>query len=1254
MSVDFANLGYGLGQSEASREKSFLPSGPDQTNPLVPDLYRVDIDELVSVFDNISFSDKKSGKGEKESAKPMTLLELNAIGIIGVAQDPNEFLANVSDLHRLSQEVPKRKREMLAGLSVGSAAYEQRMNEFLEWAVAYVNETLLTSEKLPGPLRTGIKWYNNLRNDEEEPKLFDETTVYETDQFSSMTLRQDERFRLMFNPGPWMEIMQLTYYSFLTSASYIDDLGLNVVLTGPPSSGKSYITQKVATVFPPGTVRSTSGMTPKALCTGGCDDEMFITLFDEVTKFMIGADEKERGSELESIMKRVMTLPYTLTKAYYQDENTKQRSYAEHYATHYGVRAGCYDGKLPGPSSPLGLRWTMLTVNVIDMQSPDSIIDRVNAQVDPEVQKVKRQLLHIQTLVSFFVQLFSVYIKIGVIDEPDMNALKQYFHMYRESMAAAGFVLTDQKNYNKQHGVARVVTIRYAAHIALFSDLTRKERFADGKYVSFFDKPLYFIKIARAYMFCTRAIAVYTFSLTRFLFGNQTGSQVASTAFRYKVARHLPVFHESCFPDDFILRLRQAEAKHAVTASTDVDRLTKRTQLIQTLMNRAADDDDFDESDKDALYNADKLGVDSRDYDEDGDSALAHMEDPVAEQLHLETTFLQQLAEHEKMQVIARRETTLSDAMRAVTQLEKGSLYSDADKELAEKRKRRREAEASESLQRAASAASFSSTTSGFKTQVQLDNEMRAAEKYLCDRIPFLRTYALDSGDVSKVDVNYIDMTDNEEPYTNKVVAQLRANFGSCKPSIEVLTKALTDLCGTEMAVPKFEIDPATKMIRVKLDPKTGKPIIMKMPVVKIISNTRAYDKATPAGSKRVLFLTRWVLARHSLASAVKRSIEALGFDCAVPGIVLTSMPKWISVYGNTQMKKREASHRVYMMIEIKPNPNKKLIIYNTDPISSELRESLAQTIRLPGSTLRTFKPAAWSQVPALRIEIEPEVVTALAVSAQAAVDRSFVKLTVPQILERALFNRRFANGSDLAQAPTFKYTETAVRNAVAANRGRMPAFTRDSKIVLSNADFVDADPSERQHTLDVGVLTQMMDSNITSAYNMLFSANGEMRHFANAAQLAEVAPQIRARYMYQKAGGKCDIVVGSWDTYRKNAHLTKRRAITAVTMQSIKARFAQADSAVDVDVEPDLSERETVPMAPPLRTSELLGRLNDEQSRHSAEINSALDLDVTQMIQHEMAEEQEMHDSANDGRRWESDLDMMLDLAAARVRNAD
>jgi hypothetical protein len=1244
--IDFSSMGFGFDQPSSAqfRDKNELHETFDQLFGGIQD----------------AFGANEGGEKDKKKEKnaPMTLEELNAAGIIGPGQDPEDFKANCSDLHKMKRDFAIEKRKRLAGLVPESAQYRQKLDEFVEWAVPIANETFFTSKKLPGPLISGVNWYRNLRNDESEPALFDETTVYETDQFSTMILRQEERFRVMFNPGPWMEAMMLTYYSYLSSASYTNDLGLNVVICGPPSAGKSYITQRVATLFPPGTVRNTSAMTAKSFNTGGCSDEMYVNLMDEVSKFMIGADDRERGSDFESILKRIMTMPYTETQAFSGEKDTVRRETHIHYATHYGTFSGCYDGKLPNNSSPLGLRWTMITVNTIEPNSPDSIIDRVNAQKDPEVEKVKAECLHVQKLVSFFVQLYSIYIYVGIMEEPCMNAFKQYFHMYRESMGALGFVMDNQKNYNKQHGVARPLTIMYAAHMSLFSDFTREERFKDGKYVPFFDNPLYYIKVARAYLFSTRAIAAWTLSITRFTFGNPVGSQISSTVFRTKLARHIDLFDDSCFSSEFMKRLKTMEANYAKKAQLKKEQSQKHLKdhfeaTKRKMLNRPVDDEDED---------------DEIDYDDDGSQAFAAVEDEIDNQLCQEQAFLVRLQTEQEKEELQNRKNTetevhLTEAMRQMSIVNKETQDEDDDTTISDKRKRRleelKESEASNEAS-TSSTASFESARNLARQQSHtsfINEDIRkAAIQYVGDKVPFARTYSVNPGDAPQLEVNYIDLTDKNEPGVLKVLQQIRGNFGSCKPSIEVLEKALKDLQNVQLKVTLLELDHVTRKIRVKLDPETNRPLERTQDVVKVFNNTRQYDPNGNPTTKRVWVLTHWVLQRHSLVSAVKKSIESFGFDCAVPGIVLTSIPKWISMYGKTSNRKREANYRVFLMVKITPDPTKPLIIRNSDHITAQLRESLAQTTRYQKSAFRTFNPAASSQVPAVRIQIEPEVMAAMNLAVNAGIEPTFCKYMIPQVLERTLFNRRFAPNSSLRNLPTFNYTETATKNAVLSNRSRLNAYTKDPRIVLSNADFQPNDPSLTQKVLDINLLLHMADSNIRSAYGMIFDNKGELRPYGNMDQIRQVAARIRSRYIYQPDGGACDTVVGSWDSYRKNAIAVKRRAVEKpISMDSIRASLQKGSGQMQTDdEEPDFSNINPQPLAPQLRSSELLNRITDERTRHEKELCEKADSEVTHIIQHERALELELQEvDLNQAAEPAADSETLFQKVSQQMREA-
>src|SRR3990172_4532905 len=292
-----------------------------------------------------------------------------------------------------------------------------------------------------------------------------------------------------------------------------------------------------------------------------------------------------------------MTSPIVRTQTMIHDSEAKERISRIFVSSHHGVWLGCYDGKIPEKESALFNRWFAAPIEHVDSADRESIVNRMNQIKDPDMPAINRGLLHACRLVNFFVMIANYLIYVGALEEPCMDAFRYYTSRYMDRMNHNGYKLADAKKYCQLDVVARTLTVRYAVHMALFSDLTFKHRFnsATGKYKNFFDEPLYYIQILQSFLTCTRAITVFTFSLCRSLFGSPVTTRIVETLYRLRISPNIECFDESCFES-------LERGKHA-------QEFEKAARVVEEGRRRRAADDD-DDIDDDALLELRDEGTD--------------------------------------------------------------------------------------------------------------------------------------------------------------------------------------------------------------------------------------------------------------------------------------------------------------------------------------------------------------------------------------------------------------------------------------------------------------------------------------------------------------------------------------------------------------------------------------------------------------------------------------------------------------------
>ena len=1210
------------------------------------------------------------GPGEAEgggdgsgSGFSLSVAECNKLGILPQGQTVPEFLEATNDVFKLKAENRALKEEMLGGIMTTDIEYQAKLDAYLEIVIPKSTKVFLEAKNLPRAYLLGRKWYTETLVKEKKPQLFDETTTYRVDQFANMVLRENQRMEKMFGFGPWREIAQQAYIACLSSTSYNKNLSMNIAICGQHSSGKSYILSSVGKTMTDGIWRSMTGVTAKMLNVSGSHDLM-VNFFDEITLMMIGADEQARNSDFENALKTCMTNPIVETTSILmgEGEHKGKRMMVTYVATHHVVWIGCYDGKLPQHMSALGQRWYMQTIENTDPSSHDSIVKRLNQPKSADREKLNAWLLHLQKLRTFITMVFNFYIFVGVMDEPNMTAFSFYYTMYSESMGRLGYMLDNAKSHNKMTVKARTLTVAYASYLAVFSDITRRLRFneATGTYGSFFDHVDTYVRLGRSHLFCTRAIAIYTFSLSRSLFGNQVGSRISETVYRLKIAKNISLFDASCFRSAFMHKLRKADSAIAAQQKTDELRSSSSTTSIEEILaleseqarsklsrgraggrarTRATDDtgdSEFDlygdgykngrsrratirsaaSHDAESRANARKKGLlfdtdfavdesghDERGYDIDGDEALAFVTDEMDAMALTEAQLIKEIDKTAEQQLDRR----YADETERIAHFGEANLARMQTEPVVAPRARIpshliEDEDSNSSLPPRAATRSYEDVDDDdipviprgrsvaqpppqpSTRQVHAVPQEMSAAAVRAEAIE--KTRKLEVGqriakelsleqrfDGSKVliDCNYVDMSTNDVLRVTDVASLLRNNAGPSKPSAEIFAHTLSELTRVEILVSELEINYTTGLIQEKINPETGRAVRRKLPVVRIVNNSRAYDvDRLSGGGFRTFVLTQWVLLRYSLVAAVKVSLQELSFDYAIPGRFITSLPKYISKFGSKDGRgPRVLTHRVFDMVNIEIDPERHVVIPNVDPFTEDDREAIALSLRIPDTFLHRFEPTILETAPAILMQCEPEMMVARQNAIDAGTPDNYAEYTIPFMLEKHIHTLRRHNVDGLGEQATLDYPKTAIDATAALNRGISKTYATNAKVMTSSLDFAQNRAQERGQRISPTVMAAMFDVNPRSVYDYLFASDGSRRPFENAAELDVFAERARAifaapaetRRAIGAASAHARTRIGDWASLDRAAEFETARRRTAFRSTSAVAPLSAPSS---------------------------------------------------------------------------------------------
>jgi len=1063
-----------------------------------------------------------NGNGNPAGSEMTEKERYNAEGRPYPGQSEEEFFCTQSDVYKLKCELGGLRKERMGNLKPGDERYSGALRSYQAEALERANDVFWTGKKLPDAYLLGRSWYKEL-GEKGKDKFFDERTTYHLDAFGNNMIRHTDRLNMLFSFGAWTEIALIIEVAYSTATAWQKDLVLNAVLAGMHSGGKSYLAKAMGSLLSPGIFRFINYQTAKTLNVGGAHD-LYVNYFDELTEAMLGVGKDVVGTEADSIRKAAMTDPVVRTMSIVCEDG--QRKMLEFVSTHHNVNVGAYNNRLPDKDSATGARWWILPIDQIDAADEDSIVNRMNQTVDDEVVKLREELAHKCRLINFYMMMVNYYIHVGVVVEPEMDAFHKYFVRFEHRMESHGYKLSDAKKYRQVKLVARQLTIRHATVMACFSDLTYDSRFdtASGKYRDFFDNATFYARLIQEFLCCTRAISIFTFSLCRSLWGNPVGCRIINAAARISLSHSLALFDDECFDDKGKKKrraLEKARRKAAEAANKSLNARGKRkaagraSSASEPAMRERADE----------LAQLSARGAVGSDGQAElnsmmGDLALGN-ERRQQSQL-VRSAASRELSQHE-------RPLSISEADQLDRQSEAAAAHDGASLSvsMADSNTAFAEDEFVSDAELGAGAAPVSfnrgggggGSNSGYEGAAAGGAGNNGAEErearwksHCADVLSRLRDKAhfeVTSGEMTemRINPNYIEIT-SDSLRVDAVVRRLLNACGTMKPSPENVRAAMEDMCRNEVRVPMLKVD--FKRGRICLERTDEGAVVKKsMAMMRIVSNSRRYDAAQLGGhGRRVFVLTNALLNQHSLDSAVKDSIGALGFHYTIPGRFLTSMPKLVPRYERQANGERQfvTTHRVFDVVAVDNQPGESFVLRQVDPIHDYLRESIAQSSRQAASAVRNFRPEIVSCAPALLIQAEPEVTAFKRHTDRIGTPLEFKNLACPPLLEVALVRiKNRERGSELGNNRRYAYPRIAAE-AFRKHNTAAALDTHDDRELQKESIVSSNDFGGRRYALDP-VLVQIAGAvSHEVAAALVTDKDGNVRKYTNADELRQLA----------------------------------------------------------------------------------------------------------------------------------------------------
>ena len=275
------------------------------------------------------------------------------------------------------------------------------------------------------------------------------------------------------------------------------DLKFNIVFTGPPASGKSYITKCIMDYMSiAGTCKSVAHKTEKADNTD-VDLCAQVTVHDELPEWYF-----EAGTG-KSSAKQVLSDARLVTSSFHLTEDG-QRVCIETEAKLQTVNITCTNGKTTDIAEPLRTRMFIRVVPLYDDRPGHGYFDHYSRGASMTDAQRKERDAFCQDMRTYQFMYSQIYtsMHVGRLEKPDMENAILMFRVYAEKLAERG-IKVQQRQGILLLRFAQSLVIHQAIHNVFFSNRVFK-----------LDKEFEYndVLACQYFMYSTDQIATYTFS----------------------------------------------------------------------------------------------------------------------------------------------------------------------------------------------------------------------------------------------------------------------------------------------------------------------------------------------------------------------------------------------------------------------------------------------------------------------------------------------------------------------------------------------------------------------------------------------------------------------------------------------------------------------------------------------------------------------------------------------------------------------
>ena len=750
------------------------------------------------------------------------------------------------------------------------------------------------------------------QHNERSQHFFDITHYYKDLTFfgNCMALHRD-RIGIARGSGEFTPLVQIIILLGCTVFSWKEAMRGHFAAIGLASGGKSHMLKTLMKFFPAGFVRNATYQTSKSLAVGG-EVQCFIDLIDEFAAEDLGmGNDNSKDGRNEAIAKQQMVDPRVSVQSIVTEEGQRtQREYASFMNT---VKMGGYNGTVTDEQNALAARFFKVDVSKTKPGRNDTVVNRVLETSDAEKNEVSEAVCEQEVMTNYYIMVLDFMIFCGAINDVNMNAFKMYARRVVESMHDRGYEVEDAKKINHMIMLARSLTLRHAIEVAFFSDLTYDlRRNEDGSYKRFDEIAVQLFMLAENYLVVTREISVYAITLCQTTWGAQLESAAIESARNATILHSLELFDEECYTSEVALD----------SARSEIARLQRRKAQESTREIAKA-----------------KRKMEKSRYNGRGKVSFS-------ENVPISDEIAAKLAEEmERIKLGDRQRSEASDSAGYAAETEdsrSSALHEDAvlNADMDGVRAAGEEKEA------------FATDT------VEEVHKFRFETRYEKTKNERL---------VKNIVANYVEITTDTNMGVEAAAAILAAHSKGVVMSVRHLASTLRDLARQRVKAPSLRLDPATG----KVAPSGRRALF---PVVRIVPNSSAFDaRQPPPRGMRVFILTNAMLNQRSVEDALYESICELGFRYAVPGRVVTALPKHMARSDGKKSQDIDMkTSSILRVVDIQVR-DEQWIHSRVDFVSQRIVEAFAQSTSEESSILRQYRPSMTDGSSSFIVGVEPE-----------------------------------------------------------------------------------------------------------------------------------------------------------------------------------------------------------------------------------------------------------------------------------------